>query len=216
MGGLIQILRMLTANTHPKHSYISMSDLQDPSGKLLQKMEEDLLKIFTHDPRKEINKDDAIWSNLNKHLKRVGLSSFESARKTYATTARKLNIPDGIKKRLMGQTDTSIQRHYDNYNDPELVCMMQEAHLQILNKFQMVELFDFWVSKLSVVMKKDFSDMLIGAPSNLVYTQQAQKLPEIIGANQVEVSKDDAFKAVFNLPTQRDLLKNGGTIRLKP
>ena len=94
--------------------------------------------------------------------------------------------------------------------------MMQEAHLQILNKFQMVELFDFWVSKLSVVMKKDFSDMLIGAPSNLVYTQQAQKLPEIIGANQVEVSKDDAFKAVFNLPTQRDLLKNGGTIRLKP
>jgi hypothetical protein len=32
----------------------------------------------------------------------------------------------------------------------------------------------------------------------------------------VEVSKDDAFKAVFNLPTQRDLLKNGGTIRLKP
>jgi len=216
MGGLIQILRMLTANTHPKHSYISMSDLQDPSGKLLQKMEEDLLKIFTHNPRKEINKDDAIWSNLNKHLKRVGLSSFESARKTYATTARKLNIPDGIKKRLMGQTDTSIQRHYDNYNDPELVCMMQEAHLQILNKFQMVELFDFWVSKLSVVMKKDFSDMLIGAPSNLVYTQQAQKLPEIIGANQVEVSKDDAFKAVFNLPTQRDLLKNGGKIRLKP
>ena len=216
MGGLIHMLRLLVANTHPKHSYITMSDLQDPSGKLLEKMEEDLLKIFTHNPRKEINKDDAIWNNLNKHLKKIGLSSFESARKTYATTARKLNIPDGIKKRLMGQTDTSIQRHYDNYNDPELVYMMQKAHLQIMNRFNMVELFDFWVQRLSLVMRKDFTEMLVQAPSNLVYTQYALKLSEIIGVNQVEISKDKAFEASFNLPFQRDLLKNGGTIRLKP
>jgi hypothetical protein len=149
-------------------------------------------------------------------LKKIGLSSFESARKTYATTARKLNIPDGIKKRLMGQTDTSIQRHYDNYNDPELVYMMQKAHLQIMNRFNMVELFDFWVQRLSVVLGKDFTEMLVRAPSNLVYTHYAQKLPEIIGVNQVEISKDKAFEASFNLPIQKDLLKNGGIIRLRP
>ena len=217
MGGLIHILRMLVATTHPKHSYISLSDIQDPTGdKLLRKMEEDLLRIFTHDSRKEINRDDAIWNNLNKRLKSIGLSSFESARKTYSTTARKLNIQDGIKKQLMGQTDTSIQRHYDNYNDPQLVCMMQEAHLRILNHFQMIELFDFWVSRLSAVMKKDFSDMQIGVPSNLIYTHQAQMLPQIIGVNQVELSKDKSFQASFNLPFQRDLFQNGGTIRLRP
>lgn len=52
--------------------------------------------------------------------------------------------------------------------------------------------------------------------ANLVYTQYSQELPEIIGGNQVEIRKDEAFKAVFNLPFQRDLLKNGGTIRLRP
>lgn len=80
----------------------------------------------------------------------------------------------------------------------------------------MVELFDFWISKLSQVMKVDYTYMMVGAPSNLMYTQLAQKLPEIIGVNQVEIRKDEAFKAVFNLPLQQDLFKNGGTIRLKP
>ena len=37
----------------------------------------------------------------------------------------------------------------------------------------------------------------------------------LIGVNQVEIRKDEAFKAVFDLPFQRDLLKNGGTIRLR-
>jgi hypothetical protein len=80
----------------------------------------------------------------------------------------------------------------------------------------MVELFDFWISKLSQVMKVDYTYMMVGSPSNLMYSQLAQKLPEIIGINQVEIRKDEAFKAVFDLPFQRDLLKNGGTIRLKP
>ena len=115
----------------------------------------------------------------------------------------------------MGQTDESIQRHYDNYNDPELVLKTQQAHLQIMHKFQMVELFDFWISKLSQVMKVDYTEMMVGAPSNLVYTQAAQKLPDIIGVNQVEIRKDKAFKAVFDLPRQQDLFKNGGTIRLR-
>ena len=57
--------------------------------------------------------------------------------------------------------------------------------------------------------------MMVGAPSNLVYTQAAQKLPEIIGVNQVEIRKDEAFKAVFDLPRQQELFKNGSTIRLR-
>jgi hypothetical protein len=85
-----------------------------------------------------------------------------------------------------------------------------------MNRFNMVELFDFWVQRLSVVLGKDFTEMLVRAPSNLVYTHYAQKLPEIIGVNQVEISKDKAFEASFNLPIQKDLLKNGGIIRLRP
>jgi len=44
---------------------------------------------------------------------------------------------------------------------------------------------------------------------------RVQELPDIIGVNQVEIQKDEAFKAVFNLPLQQDLFKNGGTIRLR-
>lgn len=213
MGGLIYMLRILTAITHPKLSYLQVQDFKDPNGRLLEKSDNDLLRIFTHNPRIEIGRDNAIWNNLNKRLKDIGLSSFETARKTYATTARILGINDGIKMHLMGQTDDSIQRHYDNYNDPELVLKSQQAHLQIMHKFQMVELFDFWISKLSQVMKVDYTYIMVGSPSNLLYTQLAQKLPEIIGINQVEIRKDEAFKAVFDLPLQQDLLKNGGTIR---
>jgi len=215
MGGLIYMLRRLTAITHPKLAYLQVQDFNDPNGGLLEKIDNDLLKIFTHNPRIEIGRDNAIWNNLNKRLKDIGLSSFETARKTYSTTARILGISDGIKMELMGQTDDSIQRHYDNYNDPELVLKTQQAHLQIMHKFQMVELFDFWISKLSQVMKVDYTEMMVGAPSNLVYTQAAQKLPDIIGVNQVEIRKDKAFKAVFDLPRQQDLFKNGGTIRLR-
>ena len=53
----------------------------------------------------------------NKHLRKLDVYSFESARKS---PARILGIEEGIKKSLIGQTDHSIQRHYDNYNGPEL------------------------------------------------------------------------------------------------
>jgi hypothetical protein len=85
----------------------------------------------------------------------------------------------------------------------------------VQHKFQMVEFFDFVISKLSQVMKVNFTLMIVGAPSNLNYSQAVLKLPEIIGGNQVEIRKDKAFKAVFNLPLQQDLIKNGGAIRLR-
>jgi hypothetical protein len=40
--------------------------------------------------------------------------------------------------------DHSIQRHYDNFNDPQLLAQVQLAHLQIMHRFNIIELYEMW------------------------------------------------------------------------
>jgi hypothetical protein len=46
----------------------------------------------------------------------------------------------------IAQTDRSIQRHYDNYNDLELE--VQLAHLRIMHHFNIIELYELWLRKI--------------------------------------------------------------------
>ena len=98
IGGLIYILRRLVAQTHPNLSYLSFEDLSKPYQELIKKPDYDELRIFRHDSKVDIKADENLWNNLNKHLSELDVYSFESARKSFNTTARILNIPEGIKK----------------------------------------------------------------------------------------------------------------------
>ena len=103
--------------------------------------------------------------------------SFESARKSFNTTARIIGIEEGIKKTLIGQTDHSIQRHYDNYNHPELVAKVQLAHLRIMHHFKIIELYELWLKKLEDLFGPQNDNLYIGASSDIVYMDQFNRLP---------------------------------------
>jgi hypothetical protein len=145
----------------------------------------------------ELEKDDALWNNLNKHLRKLGLHSLQSARKSFNTTATHLRISDDIRKTLLGQTDGSIQRSYNNYNDIRLVRAIQESHLQVMNSFQMIELFDKWVFKINELFGM-FFDFHVGGGSKLVYSHHFKLLDEILKNNKTLID---------NIPGRNDIIR---------
>ena len=191
IGGLIFILKRLVANTHPELSYLSLKDVTKKPDELYKNKNYDILKIFKHSTD-DLAKDDAVWNNYNKHLRKLDLFSLQSARKSFNTTATHLRISPDIRKALLGQTDHSIQRSYTNYNDIRLVKTLQEAHLQIMNEFNMVELFDKWVGKLDELFG-NFNYLKIGLDSRNVYTHWLGILKEVLRQNRIQIDKDDTW-----------------------
>ena len=190
IGGLIYVLRRLVAQTHPNLSYLAYEDLSKPYQELIKKPEYDELRIFRHNSKEDIKADENLWNNLNKHLRKLGVYSFESARKSFNTTARILGIEEGIKKTLIAQTDHSIQRHYDNYNDPELVAKVQYAHLRILHHFRIVELYELWLNKIEDLFGAQNPELFIGQSSDFVYREQLSRLNMIMKVDRTKISKD--------------------------
>ena len=135
---------------------------------------------------------------MNKHLKKLGLYSFESARKSFNTTATYLQIHPSITKTLVGHTDRTIQSHYNNYNDARLVKSVQEAHLQVLHPFKMIELFDKWVFKINELFGK-FHDFHVGGGSTVVYKHQHLFLQDIMKNQSTIVDNMPAFKEIYSL-----------------
>lgn len=157
---------------------------------MIKKKDYDELKIFRHDSKKDIKADDNLWNNFNKHLRKLDVYSFESARKSFNTTARILGIEEGIKKTLIAQTDHSIQRHYDNYNDPELVTKVQLAHLRIMHHFKIIELYELWLRKIEELFGAQNSDLFVGESSDFVYRDQLKRLEGILKIDRTKISKD--------------------------
>tara|TARA_B110000259_G_C13993017_1_gene393288 strand:+ start:209 stop:1744 length:1536 start_codon:yes stop_codon:yes gene_type:complete len=191
IGGLIFILKRLVANTHPNLSYLSKEDLLKAPEELYSKKNYDIIKIFKH-TTDELEKDDALWNNLNKHLRKLGLYSFQSARKSFNTTATHLRIPPDLRKTLLGQTDKSIQRSYNNYNDIRLVKDIQESHLQVMCSFKLVELFDKWVFKINELFGV-FENFHVGGGSKLVYSHQYEFLKEFLNDNKTLIDNVDLW-----------------------
>lgn len=189
IGGLIYVLRRLVAQTHPNLSYLSYEDLNKPYQELIEKPNYDELKIFRHDSRVDIKADDNLWNNLNKHLRKLDVYSFESARKSFNTTAEILNIPEGIQNTLVAHTDHTIQRHYNNYNHPELVAKVQLAHLRILHYYNAIELYELWLNKIEELFGAQNPELYIGASSDVVYRDQYARLSQVLKSNHVEISK---------------------------
>ena len=56
IGGLIFVLRRLVAQSHPKSSYLSLEDINNPFIDIINKKKDDELKIFNHNPNIDIIK----------------------------------------------------------------------------------------------------------------------------------------------------------------
>jgi site-specific recombinase XerD len=198
IGGLIMVLRRLVAQTHGSLSYLAFDELEKPYAELIKKKDYDELKIFNHDPSVDIAKDDAIWNNMNKHLKKLGLYSLQSARKTFATTCSSIGIDSSIERNLLGQSDSSILRHYNNYEDKRLVYKIQQSHIMVLKTFKTVELFDHWLKQIELVFNLNH-DFYIGTTSEVVYNDFMKSLPGIVNIDKTFISKLDQWEEQYKL-----------------
>ena len=192
ISSLIFVLKRLVAQTHPKVSYLTLEDLKLTHNNLLNKIKDyDELKIFKHNPVKDYRTDDALWNNLNKHLRKLGMHSFKSARKTFNTVATTEGIHPSVAKVLLGQTDLTIQKHYNNYNDIQLVKAVQEAHLRVMKSFNIIEMYDKWIFKIQELFGK-FNGLEIGGGSKLVFDHQAKFLnSELLKSNETLIDNKD-------------------------
>lgn len=198
IGGLITVLRRLVAQTHPHVSYLTTEDLEKDYVEMIKRKNYDGLKIFRHNPKTDLVRDEAIWNNLNKHLKRLGLHSFESARKSFATTCSTFGIDSSIERQLLGQSDPSILKHYVNFEDKRLIYVTQQSHLIVLKNFRAVELFDLWLQKMYDLFGFD-NDYQIGASSDRVYEHFSKTLPSIINLDKSVIAIEEESKEGYSL-----------------
>ena len=52
---------------------------------------------------------------------------------------------------MLGQTDSSISAHYNNFDDPRLFIKITQAHTKVLKNFEVIELFNYWLNKVDSV-----------------------------------------------------------------
>ena len=109
-----------------------------------------------------------------------------------------MRISDDIRKTLLGQTDSSIQRSYNNYNDIRLVKAIQESHLQVMYSFQMIELFDKWVFKINELFGM-FEDFHVGGGSKMVYSHHYKLLNEVLNNNNTLIDNIPGWSEVIGL-----------------
>jgi len=198
IGGLISFLRRLVAQTHGSLAFLTLDELEKPYAEQIKKKDYDELKIFNHDPSVDIAKDDAIWNNMNKHLKKLGLYSLQSARKTFATTCSSIGIDSSIERNLLGQSDPSILRHYNNYEDKRLVYKIQQSHIMVLNTFKTVELFNLWLKQMKLVFGSNH-DLYIKGTSEVLYSNFMKSLPDIVNIDRISISKPDQWEEKYKL-----------------
>ena len=75
---------------------------------------------------------------------------------------------------------------------------MQEAHLQVLHSFKMIELYDKWVLKINELFDK-FHDFHVGGGSTVVYKHQHLLLNDIMKNQSTIVDNMPAFKEIYSL-----------------
>jgi hypothetical protein len=189
--GLIHTLRYLVSFTHPNEAYLSKDEASeiDYNELIKNKKDFDPLSIFNYNHKSNLTEHKNLWGNYSKHLKNIGMPDFKSARKTFMTTATSINIPQAICRTLLGQKDPSISAHYNNFNDPALILNTNNAHLEVLNKFDTIELYNNWLIKIDELFKTNFNNTALNDSSYEVYNEFSLKLPDFISETHIIVKK---------------------------
>ena len=101
---------------------------------------DDALAIFDYDVN-DTTLHIGLWDFYGKNCKRLLGMPFKTARKTFNTVALELAIPESIRRILLGHSDSSMLRHYDNVQADRIQKQVSEAHQKILANSSFETLF---------------------------------------------------------------------------
>jgi len=109
----------------------------------------DPLQLLQYDYSNHITHQNA-WATLAKKCSKL-LMPFKTARKTFESYALMLEVSSEIRYKLLGHTDSSIKRHYQNWKWEKLSKQVDAAHLEVLKEFQCEKLFNELLARLEMV-----------------------------------------------------------------
>ena len=190
---LIGMLRYLIAASHPKVSFLSQEDASNPNyiERIKNKTPEeiDFLSIFNFTMKNNYKAYSNTWGTYSNALSRVGMPSFKTARKTFNTTGRRLGIDEGYCRTMLGQKDKSISISYTDYDDPKLFGKLCQAHIQVLDAFDSIGLYNAWVNKIDDIFGTSWSknNVLEKQSSSFIYSSFFIELQKIIESNSTVI-----------------------------
>ena len=96
------------------------------------------LQLFEYDEEDHRN----IWDVYTKRSRKIVGFPFKVARKTFETYALKLNVSTEVRYRLLGHQDRTIKSHYQNWEWEDMIELVDEAHLKVLEEFEIQKIWD--------------------------------------------------------------------------
>lgn len=191
---LIGILRYLLAASHPSLSFLTPTDAENPNyderikGKNPDEI--DYLKLFNFDKKTNPKVFEKVWGTYSSALSRIGMPSFKTARKTFSTTARRIQIDEGYVRTMLGQKDKSVSISYVDYDDPLLFGQLCLAHIEVMRAFDMVGLYKSWIKRIDDLFNSDWhlNDVLKNLDNSQVFLAYTKELNQVIDSNKTVVN----------------------------
>jgi len=109
----------------------------------------DTISIFNYSVDDDYRLHKNVWDTYNKKIVKVLGYSFKTARKTFNTHALELEVSNTIRRILLGHTDSSELRSYDNLRTEKINKQVEEAHQNVLKEFR----FEYLTEKLDDKIK---------------------------------------------------------------
>ncbi len=118
----------------------------------------DRIGIVDYDINKYGKKHKDLWKKYNEKSSKWGIIQQE-ARHTFNIYASKISVTPEHRSIMLGHLDKlggrTRQKHYDNYDLPEIVEAVDKAHRDTLDKFGVFELIKFLYAKLEDIVEKN-------------------------------------------------------------
>ena len=186
---IISFLRQTVSVTHPSIAYIKLvdKDLTAEQWVKSNKAEDiDFLKIFSITQKKNPKAFQTTWRLYRKKAKKIKLPSFDVARNTFMSLSDESDIERAYGRTLLGHTDKTISAHYADLKRPKLMGKLTKAHIEILQAFETIELFNYLMARMCVVFQDLNSGIFIENENpNVIYSRYNKALDNLLEKTKI-------------------------------
>lgn len=153
---IISFLRQTVSLTKPSIAFMNINDKIYTAEKWIKsnRVEDvDFLKIFSITQKKNPKAFQTTWRLYRKKAKKIKLPSFDVARNTFMSLSDESDIERAYGRTLLGHTDKTITAHYSDLKRPKLMGKLTKAHIEILQAFETIELFNYLLDRVNIVIQ---------------------------------------------------------------
>ena len=98
--------------------------------------------------------DKTRWNTISKQCSSIGFPAIKYARKTFETVALTLEVSAEIRDRLLGHEVQGVKKSYQNWEWDGLQEKVHKAHMEVLEKFRVEELYNALINKANEILER--------------------------------------------------------------